>query len=301
MKVENMIVKSLSVTMVAGILMLTSCSKNNDVLNSSDVENVNSESVSDSYTSETADMAASVVSNITATTYGSGGVAVAITGLEAKDSRLTGATITITTAGTNDNPSGLITIDFGTTGVTTNGVIRIGKIQISYSGKKNSEQSTRTLRYDGYSRSRVVFSPLMVFTITNIKDSTLFNRVLDQGELTFPDGSTILRKANYNVAVDYIAKTLTLSANANVDLNHSATGTTRAGNDYTMDIGNNTPLVYKVDCLATKVYIPVGGAKTINAGPAYAIDYGDGATCDNTVIITLGGKSATITVNGDGN
>ena len=296
--------KNLSAAMVAGILILASCTKNNDVLNSGDTQNVNSESAADSYTSETADMSTSVVSNITATRYGNGRTAGVVTGLGDKDSRLTGATITITPGSnsTKDTPNGIITIDFGTTGVTTNEVTRKGRILISYSGRKNAGGSIRTLSYDGYSRNGVVFDNLMAFSITNTAaqgtiDSTHFRHALDGGKLTFPDGTTIVRQANYDVTIDYVAKTLTLSANT-VKL-HSASGTTRAGKDYTMDI--NTPLVYKVECLATKVYIAVSGKKTITANKIdYTIDYGDG-TCDNTVTITVGGKTATITVNGDGN
>src|SRR5690242_3977207 len=152
MKMKNVTtIKNLSAAMVAGILILTSCSKNNDAFNSGDTQNVNSESAADSYTSETSDMATSVISNITATKYGSGRVAGAITGLGDRDGRLAGATITITpTSGsTKDNPSGVIIIDFGT-GVTTNGVTRKGRILISYSGRKNAGQSTRSLSYDGY-------------------------------------------------------------------------------------------------------------------------------------------------------
>jgi hypothetical protein len=146
-----------------------------------------------------------------------------------------------------------------------------------------------------------VFDNLMIFTITNTAtsgtvDSTHFRHALDGGKLTFPDGTTILRQANYDVTIDYVAKTLTLSANT-VKL-HSASGVTRGLKEYTMDI--NTPLVYKAECLATGVYIAASGKKTITAGLAYTIDYGDG-TCDNTVTITVGGKSATITVNGNGN
>jgi len=307
MKMKNVItIKSLSAAMVAGILMMTSCSKNNDALNSGDTQNVNSESAADSYTSETSDMSTSVVSNITATRYGNGRAAGAITGLGDKDGRLAGATITITpTPGsTKDNPSGVIRIDFGA-GVTTNGVTRKGAILISYAGRKNAGQSTRSLSYDGYSRNGVVFSNTMLFTVKNIAtqgtlDSTHFNHRLSGGLLTFPDGSTISREADYNVQLDFVAKTLSISADASANANlHSATGTTRAGKEYAMDI--TTPLVYKAECLATKNYFAVSGEKTIITNKiVYTINYGDG-TCDNTVTITVGGKSATLTVNGDGN
>jgi hypothetical protein len=313
MKMKNVItIKSLSAAMVAGILMMTSCSKNNDALNSGDTQNVNSESAADSYTSETSDMSTSVVSNITATRYGNGRAAGAITGLGDKDGRLAGATITITPVqGSNkDNPSGVIRVDFGT-GVTTNGVTRKGVILISYTGRKNAGQSTRSLSYDGYSRNGVVFSNTMLYTIKNIAtqgtlDSTHFNHRLSGGLLTFPDGSTILRDADYNVVLEFDAtshllKTVSISADASATATlHSATGFTRAGKEYQMDI--TTPLVYKAECLATKNYFAVSGEKTIKVDNkvTYTIGYGDG-TCDNTVTITVGGKSTTVTVNGDGN
>jgi len=308
MKMKNVTtMKNLSAAMVAGILILASCAKNNDVLNSGDTQNVNSESAADSYTSETSDMADVAASAITNTQYNGGRVAgtITINGLGDKDGRLKGANVTITPTGTKDSPVGTIKIDFGTTGTTdANGVVRKGVILILYSGKKNIAQSYRELHYDGYSRNGVAFDNNMVFRNTYLAgtstqpDSTHFRHALDGGKLTFPsDGTTIVRQANYDVTIDYVAKTLTLSANT-VKL-HSASGTTRAGKDYTMDI--NTPLVYKVECLATKVYIAVSGKKTITANKIdYTIDYGDG-TCDNTVTITVGGKTATITVNGDGN
>jgi len=308
MKIKNVTtMKSLSAAMVAGILILTSCAKNNDVLNSGDTQNVNSESAADSYTSETSDMSTSVVSNITATRYGAGRVAGAITGLGDKDARLTGATITISPGpnSTKDSPNGIITIDFGADGKTTNDVTRKGRILISYNGRKNVGQSTRSLSYDGYSRNGVMFSNSMLFTIKNIAtagtvDSTHFNHLLSGGLLTFPDGSTITREADYNVVLDYNAKTLSVSADGSATAKlHSATGTTRAGKDYTMDI--TTPLVYKAECLATRNYFAVSGEKTITAGlVTYKINYGEGK-CDNTITITVGGKSATVTVNGDGN
>jgi hypothetical protein len=314
MKMKNVTaMKSLSVAMVAGILMLSSCAKNNDVLNSGDTQNVNSESAADSYTSETSDMATSVAVNVTNTQYASGRVEGPVTGLGDKDGRLKGAIVTITptTPINKDNPSGTIRIDFGTGTTDASGVVRQGAIVILYYGKKNIANSYRELHYAGYSRNGVAFDNNMVFRTTYTAgtvaspDSSHFNHSLTGGKLTFSDNTTISREADYNVAIVYDATSkkatsLTLSADtgANAKL-HSATGTTRAGKDYTMDI--TKPLVYKAECLATKNYFAVSGAKTITAGlVTYTIDYGDG-TCDNTVTITVGGKSVTITVNGDGN
>ena len=308
MKVSDRIRKTIPVTLVAIILLLASCAKNNDTLNSSDVENVNSESVTDSYLSETSDMGNSVIAAISATTFATGRVSGDITGaLAGADGRLSGAAISIDhdgcTNSTVDNPCGKITIDFKT-GVPTNGVMRKGKIVITFSGRKDTGQSTRRLHYDGYSRNGVVFDKLMVFAITNtaaagVKDSIHFHQVLDSGKLTFPDYTAMTRVSDFYVTLDYIAKTVTLSAPP-FSTNHSASGTTRAGKDYTMDI--KTPLVYNANCLAAKAYIPVGGEKSITAGSlTYTINYGDGASCDNSVTIVAGGKNSTIIVNGDGN
>jgi len=308
MKVSDGKMKAISVTLMAAILLLASCTKNNDILTSTDVENVNSESVSDSYISEASDLGNSVISTISATTYATGRVSTDITGtLASVDGRLSGAAISIDHSGCANsilnNPCGKITIDFKT-GVTTNGVTRKGKIVISYSGRKDSGQSTRALHFHGYTRNGIVFDSLMVFTLTNtaaagVKDSLHFHYVLDSGKLTFPDYTTMTRVSNFYVTLDYVARTVTLSA-APFSTAHNASGTTRAGKAYTMDI--KTPLVYSANCLAAKAFIPVGGEKFITAASAtYTINYGDGATCDNIVTIVAGGKNVTITVNGDGN
>ncbi|HLZ16688.1 MAG TPA: hypothetical protein VKQ08_06600 [Cyclobacteriaceae bacterium] len=294
--------KSISAAVAAGILVLASCSKSNDVLNSGDTQNVNSESVSDSYTNETSDMTSSVVNNVTNSQYGGARVAGEITGLAAKDPRLTGATIILSGTG-GSTPTGTITIDFKT-GVTTNGVTRVGKIIINYSGMKGVAGSTRVITFNNYSRNNVLFDNGNTLTVTNVTDSSAtmkFHHVLSgsnsgSAKLTFPDNTTILRAADYFITLDFTALTLTLTANANVL--HSASGTTRAMKDYTMDI--TAPIMYKAACLASKVYIPVSGKKLITAVRAYTIDYGNG-DCDNTVTITVDGKSATITVNADGN
>src|SRR5579859_3518717 len=171
MKMKNVFtMKSISAAVAAGILVLASCSKSNDVLNSGDTQNVNSESVSDSYTNETSDMASSVVNNVTNSQYGGARVAGEITGLAAKDPRLTGATIILSGTG-GSTPTGTITIDFKT-GVNTNGVTRVGKIIINYSGMKGVAGSTRVITFNNYSRNNVLFDNGNTLTVTNVTDSS---------------------------------------------------------------------------------------------------------------------------------
>ncbi len=300
MKMKGFLSMKTAAILLAGMAVLGSCNKTSDTaLSTEDTQNVNSESVADTQVSETSDMSNAVVGSVTNSTYGTARVdaLVDLTGRVA-DGRLAGATITLQTnsTSTKDAPSGTITIDFKS-GVTTNGVTRKGQIIITYSGKKGVAGSTRTLTYNNYSRNGIMFDNAMMFTHTNLVDSTVFHHQLTGGKLTFPDNTTISRTADYDVTLDYVNKTLTLSAH-NVAA-HSATGTTRKGKDYTMDI--TKPIVYKSSCAASNIFLAASGTKTITAGlVSYTIDYGDG-TCDNTITITVGGKTITITASTDGN
>lgn len=294
--------KTISAAAIACAAVLYSCKKDTESpLSSSDSQNVNSESVSESNINETSDVTTAIVSNVNDTQLGAARVESSITG-EAIDGRLKGATITISGEGGKSNPHGTITIDFKTGTTDAYGVVRKGIIKITYAGRRWANGSTRVISYSGYSRNNVQFDDNMTFTLTNTStDSTgttfKFHHVLANGKLTFPGGTTITRQANYDLTVDFVAKTLTVSANANAT--HSASGTTRAGKDYTTDI--TTPIVFKEDCVTSKVYMPSSGVKSITAGAiTYTIDYGSG-TCDNTVVITIAGKSVTITVSADGN
>jgi len=306
MKMKNVFsLRNLSIAVVAGLVMAACSKKDDNPLSSTDSQNVNSESVADASTSEVADMGNSITVNVTQTQYGGrvSGSPLVLTGLDKKDGRLAGATITLTPGAnsTKDNPNGTITIDFGA-GVTTNGVTRKGKIVITYSGKKSVANSYRTMTFIDYSRNGVVFDNAMSYKVTNVLDSTKFHHVLTGGKLTFPnDNTTILRATDYIVTIDYTAKTVTLSATDGTTIQntigHSAKGTTRAGKEYSMDI--TTPVVYKAECLTTTV-LPVQGVKAFTAGLiSYTVDYGTGA-CDNTITITFGGKSVTVTASTDG-
>ncbi|GHN01727.1 hypothetical protein WSM22_32160 [Cytophagales bacterium WSM2-2] len=304
MKMKNVLsLRSLSIAVIAGIVMVSCKKTDENPLNSSDSQNVNSESVADAATNEVADMGNSIVVNVTPTQYGGSRVAGdVLKDMDKKDGRLAGATITITRGigSTKDNPSGTITIDYGTTGVTTNGVTRKGIITITYSGKKNVATAYRTMSFTNYSRNGVAFDNAMSYKVTNVQDSTKFHHVLTGGKLTFPDQTTITRATDFMITINYTAKTVTLSATdgtQNTINGHSAKGSTREGKEYTMDI--TAGIVYKAECLSTTV-IPVQGTKTITAGLlSYTIDYGTG-TCDNTITITIAGKTVTITASADG-
>jgi len=304
--------KNFSAAVVAGILILASCAKNNDVLNSTDSQNVNSESVSASTADESSDLGNSVMVNVSDSKLAGARVAggpVTVTGLDGKDGRLKGATITITGTGTKDNPSGVITIDYGTAGVTTNGVTRKGKIIITYSGRRLHPQSTRTISFDGFSRNSVAVAGAYTVTVgdtaaTATELKATFSHVTDI-TLTFPNNETITRQAAFTVAWDYIIAT-PLQSTITHKANGGATGKTRKGATYAMTITKD--MVYRADCFASGMFLPISGSKTIavisssGATPVvYTLDFGSGTTCSNTVTVSVDGKSKTVTVSNDGN
>jgi len=312
MKIKNAInMKSLSAATVAGILMLTSCSKNNDVLNSVDSQNVNSESVSSSTSDEASDLGNSVITNISDSKLAGARVAgsVIITGLDGKDGRLKGATITISGTGTKAAPSGTITIDYGTTGITTNGVTRKGQIIITYVGRRLQPNSTRTISFNGFSRNSVAITGTYAVTVN---DSTLTNTDLKATlnhatniTLTFPDNTTITRVASFTEVWDYIIAT-PLQSTITHKANGGASGTTRKGAHYEMAITKD--IVFRADCFAAGMALPISGTKIISVTTAsgatpvvYTLDFGSGVTCNNTCTVSFNGRTKTVTVSNDGN
>jgi hypothetical protein len=304
MKMKQVLKMKVAVVLLAGLAVLGSCKKTDDtVLSSDDTQNVNSESVSASTSSETSDLANSVISNVSDTQLSSGRIEGAINGLGLKDKRLEGATITITGTGTKDNPSGTITIVFPSPGVTTNGVTRVGTINVQYAGRRLQPGSTRTITFDNYYRNSVKVDGTYAVSVT---DSTLTNTDFivtfahtTNLTLTFPDTKTVTRSATYTAVWDYkiadpTKSTITHKAGG------TAEGTNRKGRPYVMTI--DTDIVYRADCFAAGFGLPYTGTKTIlvNNLVTYKIDYGTD-TCDDTVTITFGGKTVTITVAKDGN
>ncbi|MBI1770406.1 MAG: hypothetical protein HYR67_18710 [Bacteroidetes bacterium] len=299
--------RSLSIAAVAAIAMLACSKKDDNPLSSTDSQNVNSESVSASTSSETSDLGNSVIGNVSDTQLASARESGKIDGLGLKDRRLLGATITISGTGTRTNPSGTVTIDFGT-GVTTDGITRKGKIIIEYHGRRLQPNSTRSITFNGYYRNSVKVEGTYSVTVsdstkTNTDVTISFDHTTNL-TLTFDGGTTITRTATFTAVWDYVISNPTQSTITH-KTGGGATGSTRKGDTYTMAITKD--LVYRADCFAAGFALPLTGTKTISVvhsgattGNLYTIDYGT-TTCDNTVTVTFNGKSKTITVGNDGN
>lgn len=286
--------------MMVVFLLLTSCLKKDEIINSSDVEIINSELLSEACVAEASQMSTVIFSGLSDPQLGSTLAAAAIPNFAAVDSLLTGAEVSVTGTGGKSNPQGIIAIDFKTGIADAHGIIRKGKITITYSGRRWALGSTRTFSFSGYSRNKIVVGDSANYVVTNSTADSIApvrDLHLTSSTFTFPDHTTFfIKDAHFTTSVDYIAKTTTLLKS---DVTTSdVEGTTRSGAQFTIKI--KSPLVYKPQCMASKMYLPNDGEKVITVGSSdYTIGYG--STCSRTVTVTVGDKPRMITVNSDGN
>jgi hypothetical protein len=297
--------KGLSGLSLMLILALSSCNKSSDVLSSGDTQNVNSESDASTYTNESADMSNSVMTATSDTQLASGRTTNTIVITTGEDDRLACATITLTksVASTRDVPQGTILVDFGTGCTDLRGVTRKGQMNITYKGLRWAYGSYRVLTFTNYFRNDVGIQGIdSVVNVTANSDTTQttlkYRHVINNGVITFGDGKTITRDQN-------ITRQWTLSLNNLLNsqvadlAGGTASGKTKEGANYSMQITEN--IIYTVACALKRDFIAVSGEKTLTVGSfLYTIDYGSG-TCDNTITITLNGKSKAINVGAEGN
>lgn len=209
------------------------------------------------------------------------------------------------------NPDTLF-IDFGATGCTDpKGNIRKGKIIIIYA--VGSKRASHTITTENFSVNGVKVEgtrtvELLTGNLQGDGDITWEVTLVD-GKLTFPDGTTATRATHHyrqwarnatplNLLDDQIKVLASYDGDAS-----TATGTNRRGYGYVTTI--KADIVYKVSCLATKIFIPVAGTKEIiatkgNDTAIISIDYGSG-DCDRKVKITINGQSKEENVSRDDN
>ena len=294
--------KGISTLIIAFVLLLASCKKDSEtvVLDATDTQNVNSESVSDSYSDESTDMA-----NISVAGAGSqyaGRSEGDIAGLKDIDDKFKCATVTIERTlniSTQERPVGKITIDFGTTDCADGrGVVRKGKIIINYVGVRFAVGSTIITTFEGFFRNGVKIEG--VHTLTNVQapgsSNPKFTVVIVGGKLTFADGKIITREQSFT-------REWQRASNPTQDkwvVSGSASGTNKNLKKYEMVITKD--LVYSRACaISDKVFIPVSGTKVFTTdNKTFTVDYGDGA-CDNIITVSTAAGSKTITVDKDGN
>lgn len=298
---SSIVLKAASTVAIALVLLVSSCKKDTELLNASDTQNLNSEAVSDSYSDENNDISNIAIGGVTDLQYaGARTEGDPVTNLGDLDDRLKCATVTITRTGTKDTPAGNIVVDFGSGCTDGRGVIRKGKITITYSGKRFLPGSTIVTTFQDFYRNGVKVEGVHTLTNTqaNLTSFPKFTVVIAGGKLTFPDGKTITREQNFTR--EWQRATNPTQDKWVILAGSSASGTNKSGKTYSMNVTKD--LVYSRACqISNKVFIAVSGTKVfVTDSRTYTVDYGNG-DCDNDITVSVNGVSKTITVNADGN
>lgn len=295
MKTGNWFLKGGSSLMIAGVLLLLSCHETD--FTDAILSHIQSEAVSDSYQSEPVDMSSVAVNNTSETL--SGGRYTEgyreVKGLGDIDDRFKCAVVNVTkdASSTTDKPSGKITIDFGAGCADAHGKTRRGIITVSYSGKRFLPGSVITVTVQNYyvNSAKVEGTLTMTNISPTIQDYPKFEIRISGGKIIFPDG----RQATRDQSMTHEWQRTSDPTQDKWVVEGTASGSNKNGKSYQMKITSS--LIYAKSCeINGKAFIPVKGIKNLTVDSKQIImDYGDGS-CDNTVTVTVNGKSRVETI-----
>lgn len=194
-----------------------------------------------------------------------------------------------------DSDPDTVVVDFGSIGCTDQkGNLRKGKLLLIFTGDRSASFATV---FDGfYLNGKKIEGSRTVSRVGS--NPPTFTISLQQGKITWPDGTFATRESNLTRVfnrnlLDKTKETMVIKAGS------FATGITREGKNYTMEI--TADLLFKRSCMEppAKIFVPVSGIKTISVGgKTFSIDFGDG-TCDKLATVTRDGVSKEITINRD--
>jgi hypothetical protein len=292
MKTKNLL-KSASIFMIAAIAFITSCNEE-ERITAQDSQDISEEAVTDSYFQDMDDMAGVAVEAPSDTDFSGGRTN---STFEVSDTRFrcNGSPLTLTLEraanSTPSNPSGVITVDFGTGCTDLRGNVRTGKLIFTYNGRRFMPNSTVVVTGQNYTINGVKLEGTR--TLKNITGSTdtspRFNAVLTGGKATFEDNTIATRTSN--ISWQWVRGATPADDKLMIDQSSVASGTTRAGRNY--EVSLLAPLEYKRFC-----GIAVSGIKryVINGEKEITLDYGTGE-CDKEVTVTVNGVVRNIRVN----
>ncbi len=283
----------MSFVCIGAAAIISSCTDENR-LTLQDTQDITEEAVTDSYFQDMDDMAGVAVQAPSDDQFTGGRVSTTIT---VEDDRFgcNGIVVTIEpgSESTPNQPYGVLTVDFGTTGCSDQrGNIRTGKLIFTYNGWRFQPGSTVITTTDNYTINGIKLEGTR--TLTNVTGSTTevpkFNVTLVDGKATFADQSIATRESDITwkwvrgaaLADDYLL----------IDKASTASGTTRGGRTYEVSLTKD--LQFKRFCGG----IPVSGTKKyiIDGDKEIVIDYGSG-DCDKKIVVTVNGITRSLTVN----
>jgi len=193
----------------------------------------------------------------------------------------------------HDETAKKITIDFGDKCTSPKGVVRKGKIFLSYSGSNFLFPGTSiTTTFEGYEVNGIKIESTR--TITNagidlINSRATLNVKIEDGKLTWPDNTF----ADYSTSQ---TRVLTLTEEGyDTSVTGTAAGTSRDGIDYTAIVVD--ALIVNQVCTRTGVYVPSSGKMDFTVlGIVISVNLGEGA-CDRAATLSYPGGSKEVTLN----
>jgi hypothetical protein len=256
-------------SLLAGASLLGACK--DEIVGRADLEAVPEEALTESFYQDLDDLSNVALQEPTDNQYAGGRTAATIT---VDDDRFDCNNVVVTvqpaTGSTLQNPQGVITIDFGTIGCADpRNVLRRGKLNIAYSGRRFMPNSRIVITPEDYSVSAVKIEG--VRTSVNVSTSTeaapSFQVTLTDGRATFPDGTTMTRTSD--ITWTWKRNENPLNDERIVSAGSTASGTTRTGVAYAVSVDED--LVYQRTCL-----IAVEGVKdyVINNTKDISVNYG---------------------------
>ncbi|TFV95499.1 hypothetical protein E4S40_04565 [Algoriphagus kandeliae] len=184
-----------------------------------------------------------------------------------------------------------ITIDFGDGCTSPSGIVRKGKITITYTQNFLLPGATVTTNFIGYEVNGLKITG--VRTLVNQAIDLINNQVtlkvtMENGQVTWPDNTFV----TFNT--DQIRVVKLGATGYEISITGTANGQSREGAPYSSNV--TSALVVKQDCVESGVLIPTSGVMDFTyEGFQLAIDYGQG-NCDKTILISYPGGTKEITV-----
>jgi hypothetical protein len=190
-----------------------------------------------------------------------------------------------------------VTVDFGTNGnVCKDGKIRSGQLTIIYTGgtKYRKFNSEATITTNNYKVNGHLFNGTKTIkNITSVGGNLKFNVVVN-ATITTGKGAILTYTANRTREWMTGATTLNDRSDDVIQVTGSETATnTVNGNVWTATVIN--PLVRKFISGCKKHFVQGVVEVTITGKPNRTIDYGNGV-CDDSVTVTINGKTYTVTL-----
>jgi hypothetical protein len=199
-----------------------------------------------------------------------------------------------------DDVAKTITIDFGTECVGPHRT-RSGKVIVTYTGTFDDNTANRVITFENYFvDGKQIQGTIYVRNINRNGEGNLTaERELEDFQVTFADGSYHI--VNGTTTREWISgEGDGIAGNEVIEVTGSHTGTTSADVSFTRTI--TTPVIADFNCWSTGGFLRTKGVIEMTITNSVrtrtrVLDYGDG-TCDNTVTVTVNGKSYEVNVEG---